>query len=155
MKGPQNGPCVRLSERKRVPVPARGWRPDLARFRRKSRGRKEKSRINDGVASVPPVGSTSARSAGSCGGFAGIGNGVKLRAVISSLRSLSPKAYCHKAKKQGSTPGKENIMSQKRKISPLPLTGEKGHPGAPVSGGREPEHHCLHRTGGGLLPGLS
>ena len=35
-------PCVRLSERKRVPVPTRGWRPDLARFRRCSRGRKKK-----------------------------------------------------------------------------------------------------------------
>ena len=56
-----------------------------------------KSRINDGVASAP-VRSTSARSAGSCGAFAGIGNGVKIRAVISSLRSLSPKAYCHKEK---------------------------------------------------------
>ena len=41
VKAPRT-PCVRLSERKRVPVPARGWRPDLARFRRNSRGRKKK-----------------------------------------------------------------------------------------------------------------
>ena len=41
VKAPRT-PCVRLSERKRVPVPTRGWRPDLARFRRCSRGRKKK-----------------------------------------------------------------------------------------------------------------
>ena len=41
VKAPRT-PCVRLSARKRVPVPTRGWRPDLARFRRKSQGRKKK-----------------------------------------------------------------------------------------------------------------
>ena len=41
VKAPRT-PCVRLSERKRVPVPPRGWRPNLARFRRRSRGRKKK-----------------------------------------------------------------------------------------------------------------
>ena len=35
VKAPRT-PCVRLSERKRVPVPTRSWRPNLARFRRKS-----------------------------------------------------------------------------------------------------------------------
>ena len=41
MKAPRP-PCVRLSERKRVPVPTRSWRPNLARFRRCFRGRKKK-----------------------------------------------------------------------------------------------------------------
>ena len=41
VKAPRT-PCVRLSERKRVPVPIRSWRPKLARFRRKSQGRKKK-----------------------------------------------------------------------------------------------------------------
>ena len=41
VKAPRT-PCVRLSARKRVPVPTRGWRPNLARFRRKSQGRKKK-----------------------------------------------------------------------------------------------------------------
>lgn len=42
VKAPRT-PCVRLSERKRVPVPPRGWRPNLAHFRRRSRGQKEKA----------------------------------------------------------------------------------------------------------------
>ena len=33
---------------------------------------------------------------------------------------------------------------QKRKIPSLSIAGEKGHPGASVSGGREPEHDRLH-----------
>lgn len=41
MKAPRT-PCVRLLERKRVPVPTRRWRPHLARFRRQSQGRKKK-----------------------------------------------------------------------------------------------------------------
>ena len=57
------------------------------------------------------------------GAFAGIGNGVKIRAVISSLRSQSPKAYSHK-EKTGVNPGKENIMSKKEKF-PLYLSPEK------------------------------
>lgn len=35
-------PCVRLSGRKRVPVPTRGLKPDVSRFRRDLRGRKKK-----------------------------------------------------------------------------------------------------------------
>ena len=69
------------------------------------------------------------------GDFAGIGNGVKIRAVTSSLRSQSPKAYCHK-KKTGVNPRKGDHYEQKRKIPPLPLTGEKGHPGYQEDGSR-------------------
>ena len=50
-ESPQNA-CVRLSERKRVPVPPRSLRPNLARFGGAS-GDERKSRINDGVASAP------------------------------------------------------------------------------------------------------
>ena len=35
-------PCVRLSGRKRVPVPARGLKPDVSRFRQTFAGRKKK-----------------------------------------------------------------------------------------------------------------
>ena len=35
-------------------------------------------------------------------------------------------------------------MSKKEKFPLYLVAGEKGHPGAPVSGGREPEHHRLH-----------
>ena len=65
----------------------------------------------------------SARSAGNYGSFCGFKNGVNIRAVISSLRSLSPNAYSHK-KKTGVTPGKEIMMSKKEKF-PLYLSPEK------------------------------
>ena len=65
----------------------------------------------------------SARSAGNYGSFCGFKNGVNIRAVISSLRSLSPNAYPTK-KKTGVTPRKKTIMG-KREVSPLPVTGEK------------------------------
>ena len=58
------------------------------------------------------------------GDFAGIGNGVKIRAVTSSLRSQSPKAYCHK-KKTGVNPRKGEHYEQKREIPTLPVAGEK------------------------------
>ena len=46
-------PCVRLSGRKRVPVPARGLKPDVSRFRQTFAGRKKKQ--DKGMASqVPP-----------------------------------------------------------------------------------------------------
>lgn len=57
------------------------------------------------------------------GAFAGIGNGVKIRAVISSLRSQSPKAYCHKEKTEVN-PRKGANMSKKEKF-PLYLSPEK------------------------------
>lgn len=58
-------PCVRLSGRKRVPVPTRGLKPDVSRFRRDLRGRKKKQ--DKGMASHAAALTTSARSAGSFG----------------------------------------------------------------------------------------
>ena len=49
--------------------------------------------------------------------------GVKIRAVTSSLRSLSPKAYCRK-EKTGVTPWKGADMSKKEKF-PFYLSPEK------------------------------
>ena len=65
----------------------------------------------------------SARSAGNYGSFCGFKNGVNIRAVISSLRSLSPNAYSHK-EKTGVTPRKKTIMGKKEKF-PLYLSPEK------------------------------
>ena len=45
-------PCVRLSGRKRVPVPARGLKPDVSRFRQTFAGRKKKQ--DKGTASQAP-----------------------------------------------------------------------------------------------------
>ena len=84
----------------------------------------------------------SARSAGNYGSFCGFKNGVNIRAVISSLRSLSPNAYSHK-EKTGVTPRKKTIMEKKRSF-PSTCHRRKDHSGAPVSGGQEPEHHRLH-----------
>ena len=65
----------------------------------------------------------SARSAGNYGSFCGFKNGVNIRAVISSLRSQSPKAYCHKEKTEVN-PRKGANMSKKEKF-PLYLSPEK------------------------------
>ena len=68
-ESPQAALCAPFGE-EASPVPIWSWRPNLARFRRKSRGRKKKQDKRRG-SQAPPVGSTSARSAGSCGGFCG------------------------------------------------------------------------------------
>ena len=65
----------------------------------------------------------SARSAGNYGSFCGFKNGVNIRAVISSLRSLSPNAYSHKEKNRGHTQ-KEDHYGKKEKF-PLYLSPEK------------------------------
>lgn len=66
----------------------------------------------------------SARSEGSCGSFCGAWKWIKIQAVLSSLRSQSPKAYCRK-KKTGVNPLERSQYEQKREILPLPVTGEK------------------------------
>ena len=53
-------------------------------------------------------------------------------AVVIPLRLLP------QGKNRGQPPERSQ-HEQKREIPPLPVAGEKGHPGAPVSGGREPE----------------
>ena len=94
----------------------------MAHFRRRSRGRKKKQDKRRGrkrplsEALLPAVRAVA-------GAFAGIGNGVKIRAVISSLRSQSPKAYCHKEKTEVN-PRKGANMSKKEKF-PLYLSPEK------------------------------
>ena len=45
-------PCVRLSKKSRVPVPARGLKPDVSRFRQTFAGRKKKQ--DKGMASQAP-----------------------------------------------------------------------------------------------------
>ena len=94
----------------------------MARFRRNSQGRKKKQdkrRGRKSPLSEAPLPAVRAVA----GAFAGIGNGVKIQAVISSLRSLSPKAYCHK-EKIGVNPRKGANMSKKEKF-PLYLSPEK------------------------------
>ena len=92
---------------------------------------------------LPGTRSTSARSAGSCGGFCGDWKWGQNpgRDIISAV--TIPESLLSQGKNRGH-PRKGEHYEQKRKIPPLPLTGEKGHPGAPVSGGWEPEHHRLH-----------
>ena len=82
-----------------------------------------RSRINDGGASVPRRKHLCPQCGQLRGLFAGIESGVKIRAVISSLRSQSPKAYCHKEKTEVN-PRKGANMSKKEKF-PLYLSPEK------------------------------
>src|SRR5699024_10552384 len=70
------------------------------------------------------------------------------------LRSLSRNAYSNK-KKTGVKPQKGDHDEQKRKIPSLSIAGEKGHPGASVSGRRKPQSHRVHRECHRLLSGLS
>ena len=67
--------------------------------------------------------------------------------------SQSPNSYCHN-EKAGVRPRKGAVYGQKREIRLLSHPGKESHSGAPVSGGRQPEHDRLRRAGGGLLPGL-
>ncbi len=115
-------------------------------------GRKEKQDKRRGRRwRLRPV--TSARSAGSYGGFGCIKSGVKNRRRVSRLWSQSPNSYCHH-EKRGVTPRKGAVYGQKREICFLSHPREESHPGAPVSGGRKPEYDRFRRAGGGLLPGL-
>ena len=83
--------------RGRVSAPPSGSEPDLGQFHGPYRGRKEKQDKGRGRRGrLRPV--TSARSAGSYGGFGCIKSGVKIRSVLSLGRSLSPNAYCHNKK---------------------------------------------------------
>ena len=148
----------------RATAPPSGYRPDLGRLwealRRKASGLFEtkqrderKSRINAGVA-----GGASGRSLRPAvrvvtGVLRCIKSGVKIRPVLSPLRSQSPTPYCHN-EKTGVTPRKAAVYGQKREICFLSHPGKESHSGAPVSGGRKPEYDRLRRAGGGLLPGL-
>ena len=86
-------------------------------------GDERKSRINDGVASAP-VRSTSARSAGSCGGFCGDWKWGQNpgRDIISAV--VIPQRILPQRKNRGHTQ-KEDHYGKKREVSPLPVTGEK------------------------------
>lgn len=98
---------------------------------------------------------TTARSAGSFKSFRGRWKWGQNQRANSVLRSLSPNAYSHK-KKIGVRPQKGDHDEQKREIPPLPVAGEKGHSGVPVTGEWEPEHYRLLAGGraghGGLYP---
>ena len=109
---------------------------------RRTEGRKEKQDKNRGHRWLfRPV--TSPRSAGRYGVLRCIKSGVKNRRQGSHLRSQSPNSYCHN-EKIGVMPRKGEVYGQKREIRLLSHPGEESHPGAPVSGGRKPEHDRLH-----------
>ena len=86
-------------------------------------GDERKSRINDGVASAP-VRSTSARSAGSCGGFCGDWKWGQNpgRDIISEV--TIPESLLPQGKNRGQPPERSQY-EQKREIPPLPLSGKK------------------------------
>ena len=160
---PCEGLCAPMTGVAEVPVPPGGCGPDLGRCSRSLErelspswalcgGRKEKQDKRRGRRwRLRPV--TSARSAGSYGGFGCIKSGVKNRRRVSRLWSQSPNSYCHN-EKIGVTPRKGAVYGQKREICFLSHPREESHPGAPVSGGRKPEYDRFRRAGGGLLPGL-
>ena len=75
---------------------------------------------------------TTARSAGSFRSFRGRWKWGQNRRGNRTLRSLSPNAYSHK-EKTGVKPRKGGHDEQKRKISPLPVAGEKSHSGTAVT----------------------
>ena len=101
-----------------------------------------KSRINDGVTSAPVRG-TSARSAGSCGGVCGDWKWGQNPGRDITFAVIIPESLLPQGKNRGQPPERSQY-EQKREIPTLPATEEKGHPGAPVSVGREPERHRLH-----------
>ena len=96
---------------------------------------------------------TSPRSAGRYGVLRCIKSGIKIRPVLSPLRSRTRNTYCHN-KKTEVKPQKGAVYGQKREIRLLPLSGEEGHLRAAVPGGLKPQSHRLHRTSRRLLSGL-
>ena len=140
---PGQSPCPS----RRVPSPcgpvvgdaaAQDFRP----FWNGTEGRKEKQDKGRGRRwRLRPV--TSARSAGSYGGFGCIKSGVKNRQRGSRLWSQSPNSYCHN-EKIGVTPRKGAVYGQKREICFLSHPREKGNLRKAISGGWEPEHDRLH-----------
>lgn len=82
-----------------------------------------------------------------------IKSGIKIRPVLSPLRSRTRNTYCHN-KKTEVKPQKGAVYGQKREIRLLPLSGEEGHLRAAVPGGLKPQSHRLHRTSRRLLSGL-
>ncbi len=106
---------------------------DLGRFPTTCGGRKVK-RDKEQASNVTLCSVTSARSAGSYGGFQGVPKRVKIEGVISLLRSVSLKAYSHK-KKVGVMPdidadfaGKGEFISHLASIRPpdhpVPISSE-------------------------------
>ena len=109
--------CVRLCRENREQTPARAVRTDLGRFPGADGGRKLRQ-DKEQASSATLCSVTSARSAGSYGGFRAFQSGVKIEGVLSLLRSSSPNAYTHK-KKVGVIPQKGAHFEQERKICPL------------------------------------
>ena len=116
-----------------APAPPSGFKPDFGRCSPLWREGfphpelfaedEKKSRIKAGVADgsfgqshLPAVRAVT-------GVFRVTESGVKIRPVISHLRSLSRNTYCHN-KKQGSIPGKEKFMGKKERFA-FYLTPEK------------------------------
>ena len=75
-------------------------------------------RDKEQASSATPCSFTSARSAGSYGGFGEFQSGVKIEGAVSLLRSLSLMAYNHKEKMRV-IPRKGSYFEQKREICPL------------------------------------
>ena len=91
----------------------------------------KKSRIKAGVADGSSGQSHLPAVRAVTGVFRVTESGVKIRAVISLLRSLSPNTYCHN-KKIGVNPRKGAIYGRKKEISLLPVTGKESDPGEDV-----------------------
>ena len=119
--------CVRLCRENREQTPARAVRTDLGRFPGADGGRKLRQ-DKEQASSVTPCSVTSARSAGSYGGFRAFQSGVKIEGVLSLLRSSSPKAYSHK-KRIGVMPDIDADSEEKGEfISRLTPSGPPAHP---------------------------
>ena len=103
--------CVRFCREQREQTPARAIHADLSEFRSADGGQKVKQ-DKEQASSVAPCSVTSARSAGSYGGFRAFQSGVKIEGVLSLLRSLSPRAYSYR-KKVGVMPRKRCYFEQK------------------------------------------
>ena len=110
--------CVRLYWERQEQTPARAIHADLSEFRSADGGQKVKQ-DKEQASSVAPCSVTSARSAGSYGGFRAFQSGVKIEGVLSLLRSSSPRAYSYK-KKVGVMPRKRCYCEQKKISSALP-----------------------------------
>ena len=110
--------CVRLCREQREQTPPSSIWADLGRFSRADGGRKSK-RDKEQASSVALCSVTSARSAGSYGGFRGVPKwGQNRRSAITSAVVI-PECLLPQEKSRGHAP-ERSYFEQKRKIRPLP-----------------------------------
>ena len=122
--------------------PSQWLRTDLARFGGFTRDEK-RNRINVGVTDGASSQSHLPAVRAVTGIFRMTEVGSKQPAGITFAVTIPE--HLLSQQKTGSTPWKRAAFEQKREVFPVPDAGEKSNSGTPVSGGRGPQPHRLHR----------